>query len=93
MIFLDRDVTINKYAGFLRKLDEFELLPDAAKDLNIDLNNSYVIEDSENDAEAENAARREESIKMEEGGLLRAVENILRLKEILVFWKKSIFVR
>ena len=26
-IFLDRDGTINKYVGFLRKIDEFELLP------------------------------------------------------------------
>lgn len=28
-IFLDRDGTINKYVGFLRNIDEFELLPDA----------------------------------------------------------------
>jgi D-glycero-D-manno-heptose 1,7-bisphosphate phosphatase len=28
-IFLDRDGTINKYVGFLRKTDEMELLPDA----------------------------------------------------------------
>lgn len=27
-IFLDRDGTINKYVGFLRDIDEFELLPD-----------------------------------------------------------------
>ena len=26
-IFLDRDGTINKYVGFLRNIDEFELLP------------------------------------------------------------------
>lgn len=26
-IFLDRDGTINKYVGFLRKIDEFELIP------------------------------------------------------------------
>lgn len=30
-IFLDRDGTINKYVGFLRKAEEFELLPDAAE--------------------------------------------------------------
>lgn len=30
-IFLDRDGTINKYVGFLRKIDEFELLPKAAE--------------------------------------------------------------
>ena len=27
-VFLDRDGTINKYVGFLRDIDEFELLPD-----------------------------------------------------------------
>ena len=30
-IFLDRDGTINRYVGFLRNIDEFELLPDVAK--------------------------------------------------------------
>ena len=30
-IFLDRDGTINKYAGFLRDLHDFELLPGAAR--------------------------------------------------------------
>lgn len=30
-IFLDRDGTINKYVGFLRSLDEFELLPGVAE--------------------------------------------------------------
>jgi D,D-heptose 1,7-bisphosphate phosphatase len=30
-IFLDRDGTINKYVGFLRNVDEFELLPGAAE--------------------------------------------------------------
>lgn len=30
-IFLDRDGTINKYVGFLRDIDDFELLPDAAE--------------------------------------------------------------
>lgn len=30
-IFLDRDGTINKYVGFLRNIDEFELLPGAAE--------------------------------------------------------------
>ena len=29
-IFLDRDGTINKYVGFLRNIEEFELLPDVA---------------------------------------------------------------
>lgn len=30
-IFLDRDGTINKYVGFLRNIEEFELLPGTAK--------------------------------------------------------------
>lgn len=30
-IFLDRDGTINKYVGFLRKAEEFELLPNVAE--------------------------------------------------------------
>ena len=30
-IFLDRDGTINKYVGFLRNIDDFELLPNVAK--------------------------------------------------------------
>lgn len=41
-IFLDRDGTINKYVGFLRDIDEFELLPgvtDAIKKIN---NSGYL---------------------------------------------------
>lgn len=37
-IFLDRDGTINKYVGFLRNIDDFELLPgvaDAIKTINV----------------------------------------------------------
>ena len=30
-VFLDRDGTINKYVGFLRSVDQFELLPGAAE--------------------------------------------------------------
>lgn len=30
-IFLDRDGTLNKYVGFLRNIDDFELLPDVAE--------------------------------------------------------------
>lgn len=30
-IFLDRDGTINKYVGFLREIDQFELLPNVSK--------------------------------------------------------------
>lgn len=32
-IFLDRDGTINRYCGFLRNLDEFELLPGVAESI------------------------------------------------------------
>lgn len=41
-IFLDRDGTINKYVGFLRNIDDFELLPsvaDAIKQIN---NSGYL---------------------------------------------------
>lgn len=31
VIFLDRDGTINKYVGFLRNIDDFELLPDVTE--------------------------------------------------------------
>lgn len=30
-VFIDRDGTINKYVGFLRNIDDFELLPNVAK--------------------------------------------------------------
>lgn len=30
-VFLDRDGTLNKYVGFLRSIDDFELLPGAAE--------------------------------------------------------------
>ncbi len=33
-IFLDRDGTINKYVGFLRNIDDFELLPGTAEAIN-----------------------------------------------------------
>ncbi len=32
-IFLDRDGTINRYVGFLRKIDQFELLPGVAESI------------------------------------------------------------
>lgn len=38
-IFLDRDGTINKHIGFLRKPDEFELLPDVSEAIR-EINNS-----------------------------------------------------
>ena len=41
-IFLDRDGTINKYVGFLRNVDEFELLPDAAKAIRLINESGYL---------------------------------------------------
>lgn len=52
------------------------MLLKAAKDLNIELENSYMIGDSDSDVHAGEAARCK-SIKIEEGGLLEAVKSIL----------------
>ena len=41
-VFLDRDGTINKYVGFLRKTEEFELLPDAAEAIKRINNSGYL---------------------------------------------------
>ncbi len=41
-IFLDRDGTINKYVGFLRKIDEFELLPGVAEAIRKINNSGYL---------------------------------------------------
>ncbi len=41
-IFLDRDGTINKYVGFLRKTEEMELLPGAAEAIK-EINNSRYL--------------------------------------------------
>lgn len=41
-IFLDRDGTINKYVGFLRNIDQMELLPDAAEAINLINKSSYL---------------------------------------------------
>ncbi|MSS59525.1 D-glycero-beta-D-manno-heptose 1,7-bisphosphate 7-phosphatase [Erysipelotrichaceae bacterium Oil+RF-744-GAM-WT-6] len=41
-IFLDRDGTINKYVGFLRNIDEFELLPGVAEAIKIINNTGYL---------------------------------------------------
>lgn len=165
-IFLDRDGTINKYMGFLRKIEDFELTDDAAEaiklinasgylaivvtnqpviargevtyeelelihnkmetelgkygayldaiyfcphhphkgyvgeiselkidcdcrkpkpgmlfkaaeEFNIDLKNSYMIGDSDNDFQSGVAAGCKESIQIDEGGLLKAVQGIL----------------
>ncbi len=41
-IFLDRDGTINKYVGFLRNIDEFELLPGAAEAIKLINQSGYL---------------------------------------------------
>ena len=41
-IFLDRDGTINKYTGFLTDIDKFELLPDAAKAIELINKKGYL---------------------------------------------------
>lgn len=41
-IFLDRDGTINKYVGFLRSIDDFELLPDAAEAIRLINESGYL---------------------------------------------------
>ena len=41
-IFLDRDGTINKYVGFLRKSEELELLPDAAEAIKLINSSGYL---------------------------------------------------
>lgn len=41
-IFLDRDGTINKYVGFLRKEEEFELLPGVAEAIKIINKSGYL---------------------------------------------------
>ena len=52
------------------------LLMRAAEDLNIDLKNSYMIGDSDIDVEAGDAAGCKKSIKIEEGSLLKAINEI-----------------
>lgn len=42
-IFLDRDGTINKYVGFLRKIEQFELLPGVANAIKIINNWGYLV--------------------------------------------------
>lgn len=41
-IFLDRDGTINKYVGFLRNINEFELLPGAAEAIKMINESDYL---------------------------------------------------
>ena len=41
-IFLDRDGTINKYVGFLRDIDDFELLPNVAKAIRMINDSEYL---------------------------------------------------
>jgi len=42
-IFLDRDGTINRYIGFLRKTEEFELLSNAAEAIKLINNSGYLV--------------------------------------------------
>ena len=51
----------------------------AAEDFNIDISQSYMIGDSDNDVKTGINAGCKDSIKIEEGGLLVAVKNILRI--------------
>lgn len=53
------------------------MLLKAARDLNISLQDSYMIGDSDNDVKAGEAAGCKKSIKITEGNLLEAVESIL----------------
>lgn len=41
-IFLDRDGTINKYVGFLRKIDDFELLPGVSEAIRLINQSEYL---------------------------------------------------
>lgn len=41
-IFLDRDGTINRYVGFLRKIEEFELLPGVAEAIKLINSKGYL---------------------------------------------------
>ena len=41
-VFIDRDGTINKYVGFLRDIDSFELLPEVAEAIKIINNSEYL---------------------------------------------------
>lgn len=41
-IFLDRDGTINKYVGFLRNIEEFELLPDVSEAIKLINSSEYL---------------------------------------------------
>lgn len=41
-IFIDRDGTINKYVGFLREIEDFELLPGVSEALRIINNSGYL---------------------------------------------------
>lgn len=42
-IFLDRDGTINKYVGFLKKIDDFELLPNVADFIKLVNESEYLV--------------------------------------------------
>ena len=82
-VFLDRDGTINKYVGFLRNIDDFELLPgvaDAIKAINasgylaIVVTNQPVIARGEvSIAELEEIHNKMETLLGQEGAYLDAI--------------------
>lgn len=42
-VFIDRDGTINKYVGFLKDINEFELLPNVTKAIQLLNNSGYLV--------------------------------------------------
>ena len=42
-VFLDRDGTINRYVGFLRDIEQFELLPEVAKAIRLINQSGYLV--------------------------------------------------
>ena len=82
-IFLDRDGTINKYVGFLRKIDEMELLPgvpEAIKEINksgylaIVVTNQPVIARGEvSFSELENIHNKMETLLGKEGAYIEGI--------------------
>ena len=82
-IFLDRDGTINKYVGFLRKIDEMELLPgvpEAIKEINksgylaLVVTNQPVIARGEvSFSELENIHNKMETLLGKEGAYIEGI--------------------
>ena len=51
-VFLDRDGTIIEDIGYLSETSQISILPGAVKELDIDINNSFMIGDKSSDSEA-----------------------------------------